>query len=98
METIKEGEGKGDNEDQETQPSSFNAKWANERLESLLGYGRFQVFQVWVFLGLVGFLGAMNMFHLMFSITKKPHRCALPEPLEKRLEFKYWYGHIEHFA
>ena len=59
-------------------------KWANERLETLLGYGRFQVFQVWVFLGLVGFIGALNIFHLMFTITKKPHRCALPKPMEER--------------
>ena len=59
-------------------------KWANERLDELLGYGRFQKFQVWAFLGLCSFVGAMNYFHPMFLVTKKMHRCALPDSLEER--------------
>jgi hypothetical protein len=61
-----------------------SSKLANERLEELLGYGWHQKFQVWVFLGFVAFIGSMNMFHLMFMVTKKPHRCALPGDLETR--------------
>ena len=64
--------------------TSKSAKWANERLDELLGYGRFQKFQAWVFIGLVSFVGSMNYFHPMFLVTKKMHRCALPEKLEKR--------------
>ena len=59
-------------------------EWANEKLDQLLGYGRFQKFQAWVFIGLVSFVGSMNYFHPMFLVTKKMHRCALPEKLEKR--------------
>jgi hypothetical protein len=29
-------------------------------------------------------VGAFNSFQLMFSVTKKPHRCALPEHIEKK--------------
>ena len=36
---------------------SKSAKWANERLDELLGYGRYQKFQAWVFIGLVSFVG-----------------------------------------
>ena len=61
-----------------------SAKWANEKLDKLLGYGRYQKFQAWVFIGLVSFVGSMNYFHPMFLVTKKMHRCALPEKLEKR--------------
>ena len=60
------------------------AQWANERLETILGYGRFQKFQVWVFVGLVSFIGAMNYFQLMFLVTKSSHRCALPEKIESQ--------------
>lgn len=59
-------------------------KWANQRLDELLGYGKYQKFQVWAFLGLCSFVGAMNYFHPMFLVTKKMHRCALPESLEER--------------
>ena len=64
--------------------NSKSAKWANERLDELLGYGRYQKFQAWVFIGLVSFVGSMNYFHPMLLVTKKMHRCALPEKLEKR--------------
>ena len=64
--------------------SNMNKKWANERLEELLGYGKYQYFQVWVFLGLLSFIGAMNFAHLMFLVTKPSHRCALPPTLKDR--------------
>ena len=71
-------------DEQHMRRTSKSAKWANERLDELLGYGRFQKFQAWVFIGLVSFVGSMNYFHPMFLVTKKMHRCALPEKLEKR--------------
>ena len=61
----------------------MDSKWANQRLEELLGYGKYQYFQVWVFLGLLSFIGAMNFCHLMFLVTKPEHRCALPANLEQ---------------
>ena len=67
----------------ERQDSQMNTKWANQRLEELLGYGKYQYFQVWVFLGLLSFIGAMNYCHLMFLVTKTSHRCALPDSIEK---------------
>lgn len=60
------------------------AKWANQRLEEMLGFGKYQWFQVWIFLGLTSFLGAMDMFHMIFMVTKKLHRCTLPGNLEGR--------------
>ena len=62
----------------------MNSKWANQRLEELLGYGKYQYFQVWVFLGLLSFIGAMNFCHLMLLVTKSEHRCALPTSLEHK--------------
>jgi len=70
--------------------NSKSAKWANERLDELLGYGRYQKFQAWVFIGLVSFVGSMNYFHPMLLVTKKMHRCALPEKLEKRYGNSDW--------
>ena len=64
--------------------SSKMSKWANQRLEELLGYGKYQYFQVWVFLGLLSFIGAMNFAHLMFLVTKPSHRCALPPTLQHK--------------
>ena len=57
---------------------------ASFKLENILGFGRFQVFQVYVYAGLACFLGAMNIFQLIFMVTKKPFRCALPDHLEQR--------------
>jgi hypothetical protein len=70
--------------DKKPAASNFTTKWANERLEELLGYGWFQKFQIFVFLGAVSFVGPMNMFQLVFMVTKKSHRCALPGELETR--------------
>ena len=64
-------------------PKKMDTKWANQRLEELLGYGKYQYFQVWVFLGLLSFIGAMNFCHLMFLVTKGDHRCTLPSTLEQ---------------
>ena len=79
-------EAEGETTTSEGQPrrNSKSAKCANERLDELLGYGRYQKFQAWVFIGLVSFVGSMNYFHPMLLVTKKMHRCALPEKLEKR--------------
>ncbi len=55
---------------------------ASTKLERTLGYGRFQFFQVWVFSAAVCFIGAMNTFQLVFFITRKDFRCALPSHLE----------------
>ena len=44
-------------EKSDTRRDSKSAKWANERLDELLGYGRYQKFQAWVFIGLVSFVG-----------------------------------------
>ena len=57
---------------------------ASARYEELMGYGRFQKFQVWVFASLVCFIGALNMFQLTFITTARPHRCALPDKIEER--------------
>ena len=45
-----------------------NSRSANDVLEELLGYGKYQKFQVWIFLGLVSFLGAVDYFHAQFLI------------------------------
>ena len=55
---------------------------ASARLEKILGYGRFQMFQVWVFSTVVCFIGAMNTFEFTFLVTRKPFRCSLPPHLE----------------
>ena len=57
---------------------------ASSRYEELMGYGRFQQFQVWVFAGLVCFVGALNMFQLTFLTTTRPHRCAMPPKIEEK--------------
>ncbi len=54
----------------------------NERLAKLLGYGRFQKFQAWVFCGILSWVGAWNMYQLIFAVTRKPFRCSLPETIE----------------
>ena len=59
-------------------------KSPNARLEEIMGYGRFQMFQVWVYASLFCFIGAMNTFQLVFTITRKPARCALPEMVEAK--------------
>lgn len=64
-------------------PKKMDTKWANQRLEEILGYGKYQYFQVWIFLGLLSFIGAMNFCHLMFLVTKGDHRCTLPSTLEQ---------------
>ena len=79
-----EAEGETTTSEGRPRRNSKSAKWANERLDELLGYGRYQKFQAWVFIGLVSFVGSMNYFHPMLLVTKKMHRCALPEKLEKR--------------
>lgn len=72
-------------EEMEPMKSDANrSKWVNEKLDGLLGYGRYQKFQIWIFLGLCSFVGAINIFQPMFLVTKKMHRCALPEKLETR--------------
>ncbi|TRY77763.1 hypothetical protein TCAL_10421 [Tigriopus californicus] len=55
---------------------------ANQRIEDILGFGRFQFFQSWVYIFLIGFLGAMTMFQLVFLITTPPTRCALPDNIK----------------
>ena len=60
------------------------SKIANERLEDLLGYGKFQMFQIWIFLGYVSFLGSVDYFHVNFLVMKQDHRCGLPEEIELR--------------
>ena len=57
---------------------------ANARLEKLLGYGRFQKWQVWLMAPLVSFVGSIGMFQLLFTVTRKPFRCALPDGLEDK--------------
>lgn len=57
---------------------------ANVMLEGILGYGRFQKIQVWVLASLICFVGAMNMFQLLFTVTRKSFRCALPRELEQK--------------
>ncbi len=64
-------------EEEEDEPLTASAK-----LEKMLGFGRFQVFQVWVFSAAVCFIGAMNTFQFVFFITRKDFRCALPGHLE----------------
>jgi hypothetical protein len=59
-------------------------KSASARLEELLGYGRFQKFHVYVTSSLVSFIGAINMLALIFTVTRKPFRCSLPEKIESR--------------
>ena len=57
---------------------------ASAKYERLMGYGRFQKFQVWVFSSLVFFIGGMTAFQLTFMVTRKPARCALPDGIEKK--------------
>ena len=68
----------------EDKPEKRNDGSASARYEELMGYGRYQKFMVWVFSPLVFFLGAMNMFQLVFMVTQKPSRCALPPAFEER--------------
>ena len=59
-------------------------KSASAQYEELMGYGRFQKFQVWVFSVVVFFIGAMNTFQLTFMVTRKPSRCSLPPEIERK--------------
>ncbi len=57
---------------------------ATERLGRLLGFGRYQMFQAYVFVGVLSFVGAWDAFQLIFVVTDTPARCALPDQLEQR--------------
>ena len=57
---------------------------ASSRLEEILGFGRFQIFQVWIFSSLVCFIGAMNLFQLTFMVTRKQFRCSYANQLEEK--------------
>ena len=59
-----------------------NSRSANDVLEELLGYGKYQKFQVWIFLGLVSFLGAVDYFHAQFLIMKQTQRCSFSDEIE----------------
>jgi hypothetical protein len=61
---------------------------ASAKLERMLGYGRFQKFQVYTFAGILSVIGAFDMFQLIFTVTRKPFRCSLPDAVEKRCRAK----------
>ncbi len=65
--------------DDEDEPSSS----ASAKLERMLGFGRFQFFEVWVFSTAVCFIGSMNSFQFVFTITQKDFRCSLPPHMER---------------
>ena len=41
-------------------------------LDTMLGFGYYQYFQVWVVQTLIAIIGAMNYFHLMFMVSDPP--------------------------
>jgi len=41
-------------------------------LDSLLGFGRFQHFQIWVFQALTATIGAINYMHIFFLVSEPP--------------------------
>ena len=66
-------------DDQDESSLSASAKY-----ERMMGYGRFQKFQVWVYSPLMFFIGGMCSFQLTFVVTRKPSRCALPQQIEDK--------------
>ena len=69
---------------EESKGEDKNVPIANERLEELLGYGKYQKFQVYIFLGLMSFYGAMDYYHAFLLVMKPEHRCNLPESIQTR--------------
>ena len=52
------------------------------KLEKLLGFGKFQKFQVILFTGVASAVGAINLFQFTFLTTSQAFRCSLPEEIE----------------
>lgn len=69
-------------EDEENE--KFDHKSANQKLEEILGYGKFQKFQIWIFAPLICFIGGMNTYQLTFTVTRKDFRCQLPDNMEQK--------------
>ena len=77
----------------------MDSKWANQRLEELLGYGKYQYFQVWVFLGLLSFIGLLffHWFFLCFSFILSGHGFILSFLLKFFNFNDFFLGLVEFF-
>ena len=56
----------------------------SQRLEEILGCGKFQYFQVFIFTAVVAFVAATSTFQFAFTIADGKHRCSLPPQVEKK--------------
>ena len=56
----------------------------NERLEELLGVGRFQYFIIFSFVSVISIVGAWDLLQLAFSIGDGQYRCSLPPEIEAK--------------
>jgi hypothetical protein len=46
-------------------------------LGSILGYGNYQHFQIWVLQTLIALIGAINYYHIVFMVSDPPDwQCA----------------------
>ena len=41
-------------------------------LDSVLGFGNYQHFQVWIIQSLIAIIGALNYYHLVFMVSDPP--------------------------
>ena len=49
-------------------------------LDSVLGYGNYQRFQIWVLQTIIAIIGAINYYHVVFLVSDPPDdwHCAQP--------------------
>ena len=66
-----------------------------DKLERLLGFGRFQKLQVILFMGIASALGGMNLFQFTFLITSQAFRCSLPKQIESNFGISDFNNHSD---
>ena len=57
-----------------TEQKKMDSKWANQRLEELLGFGKFQILLITIFQGFCSIIGAGSLYFLIILLLKQPHR------------------------
>ena len=53
------------------------------QLDTILGFGNYQWFQVWVLQTLIAVIGAINYYHIVFLVSDPPEWKCLDEDVEK---------------
>ena len=71
-------------EEENIRKQIHEARESNEKLEELIGFGKFQWIQIIGFLSFLCTIAAFDLFQNAFNVESGHFRCKLPENLEKK--------------